>query len=74
MLGYRFPDDSPIMKHLKGAKEIDIVLSGLEQIMVDATHEHWNFAKKRNITLREACLGNSLVKLASRFEESGMMM
>lgn len=74
MLGYKFPEKSPIMKHLEGAKEIDIVLSGLEEIMVTATKENWKYAKKRNLTLREACLGNSLKKLASRFEESGMML
>ena len=74
LLGYRFPKDSPVMKHLEGAKEIDIVNSALEVIMVTATEEHWAYAKKKNYTLREACLGNSLQKLASRFEESGMLM
>ena len=74
MLGYKFPENSPVMKQLEGAKEIDIVLSGLEEIMVSATEENWKYAKKRNLTLREACLGNSLKKLASRFEESGMLM
>jgi len=62
------------MKSIVGAKEIDIVLSGLEDIMVTATKENWKYAQKRNLTLREACLGNSLKKLASRFEESGMIM
>lgn len=37
MLGYRFPDNSPILKNIQGAKEIDIVYSGLEEIMVSAT-------------------------------------
>ena len=74
LLGYRFPKDSPVMKHLEGAKEIDIVNSALEEIMVTSTEEHWAYAKKKNYTLREACLGNSLQKLASRFEESGMLM
>ena len=74
LLGYRFPKDSPVMKHLDGASEIEIVNSALEEIMVSATEEHWKYAKKKNYTLREACLGNSLQKLASRFEESGMLM
>jgi glutamate dehydrogenase (NAD(P)+) len=74
MLGYKFPENSPVMKHLKGASEHDIVLSGLEEIMVTATKENWNYAAKRNLTLREACLGNSLKKLSSRFEESGMLL
>jgi hypothetical protein len=33
-LGYSFPANSPFMKNIKGAKEIDIVKSGLEEIMV----------------------------------------
>ena len=74
MLGYKFPENSPIMKKIQGATELDIVLSGLEEIMVTSTKENWKYAKKRNLTLREACLGNSLKKLASRFEESGMML
>lgn len=37
MLGYKFPDDSPLMSKLQGAREIDIVYSGLEEIMVTAT-------------------------------------
>jgi glutamate dehydrogenase (NAD(P)+) len=74
MLGYKFPENSPVMKQLQGAKEIDIVLSGLEEIMVAATQENWKYARKRNLTLREACIGNTLKKLASRFEESGMML
>jgi hypothetical protein len=41
MLGYSFPANSPLMKQLTGAKEIDIVYSGLEEIMVNATREHW---------------------------------
>ena len=74
MLGYKFPENSPVMKHLKGAKEIDIVHSGLEEIMVSATKENWKYARKRNLTLREACLGNSLKKLQTHFKESGIMM
>jgi len=40
-LGYAIPAGSPLMKQLSGAKEIDIVYSGLEEIMVNATREHW---------------------------------
>lgn len=74
MLGYKFPEESPVMKHLKGAKEIDLVLSGLEEIMVTATKENWKYARKRNLTLREACLGNVLKKLQDHFDEAGIMM
>ena len=74
LLGYRFPKDSPVMKHLEGAKEIDIVYSGLENIMVEATREHWGYAMERPMSLRDACFANSISKLDSRFRESGMML
>ena len=40
-MGYKIPVNSPHMKNLAGAKEIDIVYSGLEQIMSTATAENW---------------------------------
>lgn len=64
MLGYRFPENSPLLDALQGAKEIDIVYSGLEEIMVTATRENWKYANERNISIRDACLANSLNKLA----------
>jgi len=74
MLGYRFPEGSPLLDSLKGAKEIDIVYSGLEEIMMSAAAESWTYASKRHVSLRDACLGNSISKLAQRFEQSGMMI
>jgi len=32
-LGYKFPKGSPQLKKLEGASELDIVRSGLEEIM-----------------------------------------
>lgn len=43
-MGYNLPKNSPHMKNLKGAKEIDIVYSGLDEIMSEATIEHWDYA------------------------------
>jgi glutamate dehydrogenase (NAD(P)+) len=74
MLGYRFPEGSPILNSIKGAKEIDIVKSGLEEIMTTAAAEQWKYAQVRHVSLRDACLGNSISKLAQRFEQSGMMI
>ena len=74
MLGYRFPEGSPLLDALKGAKEIDIVHSGLEEIMRTAAKENWKYAMKKHVSLRDACLGNSISKLAQRFEQSGMMI
>jgi glutamate dehydrogenase (NAD(P)+) len=73
-LGYSIPANSPLMKQLTGAKEIDIVYSGLEEIMVNATKEHWDYAVERHMSLRDACFANSITKLDSRFKESGMML
>jgi glutamate dehydrogenase (NAD(P)+) len=67
MLGYRFPENSPLMQRIRGAEEIDIVRSGLEEIMVQATREHWEYALKRQVSLREACISKSLEKLETRF-------
>lgn len=74
MLGYRFPENSPLMQKIRGAEEIDIVRSGLEEIMAQATREHWDYAVKRQVSLREACISRSLEKLETRFEQSGMMI
>jgi len=64
MLGYQFPENSPLMQKIQGATEIDIVNSGLEEIMVNAANDHWQFALEKDISLREACLARSLTKLA----------
>jgi len=73
MLGYSFPANSPLMKQLSGAKEIDIVYSGLEEILVAATIEHWDFKESKHISLRDACFVNCINKLSDRFIESGMI-
>ena len=38
-MGYKIPKTSPHMKQLAGAREIEIVCSGLEEIMKEATKE-----------------------------------
>lgn len=60
MLGYKFPPNSPLMKELQGANEIDLVKSGLEEVMVRATNEHWKYALEKECSLRDACIGKSL--------------
>ncbi len=74
MLDYNIPQNSPFYEKIKGAKEIDIVYSALEEIMVSSTRENWLFAEQNNVSLRDACLANCITKLAKRFEESGTMM
>jgi glutamate dehydrogenase/leucine dehydrogenase len=62
------------MKNLTGAREIDIVYSGLDEIMSNATKEHWDFAVKNNLNFRDACLGKAIRKIHSHFEQSGLMI
>jgi len=67
-LGYSFPKKSPHMKNLEGAKEIDIVYSGLEEIMTSATRDSWNYAQEHKLSFRDACLGRAIKKIHSHFE------
>jgi glutamate dehydrogenase (NAD(P)+) len=67
-MGYKLPKNSPHMKNLVGAREIDIVYSGLDEIMSEATEEHWNYAVEHNLNFRDACFGKSIKKIHSHFE------
>jgi len=73
-MGYKMPKSSPHMKNLMGAKEIDIVYSGLEEIMNEATDEHWEYAVEHNLNFRDACFGKSIKKIHTHFEQSGLMI
>jgi len=67
-LGYTFPKQSPHMENLQGAKEVDIVYSGLEEIMTTATASAWEYALEKKITFRDACFGRAIVKIYKHFE------
>jgi len=65
------------MKHtgnmdIKGAEEIDIVYSGLEEIMTSAVQENWTYAVKHNMCFRDACLVNAIKKVHQCYEECGL--
>lgn len=51
------------MKHLTGAREIDIVYSGLNEIMDEATSKHWDFAVENNLNFRDACFSLAIKKV-----------
>jgi len=51
------------MKNLEGAREVDIVYSGLEEIMNEATKVHWEYAVENNLNFRDACLGKAIRKI-----------
>jgi hypothetical protein len=52
-----------VILNIKGAEEIDIVYSGLEEIMTTACKENWDFAVKNNLIFRDACLMNAINKV-----------
>ena len=74
ILGYKIPENSPLKKKMEGAKEVDIVYAALEDHITKSANENWKYAVTHNVTLREACIGSALVKMADRFKETGMMI
>jgi len=57
---------------IKGAEEIDIVYSGLEEIMCTAVKENWNLAIAKNMGFRDACLVNAINKVYQCYRECGI--
>jgi glutamate dehydrogenase (NAD(P)+) len=67
MMGYKGSSSG-----IKGAEEIDIVYSGLEEIMTNAVKENWDFAVKNNLIFRDACLMNAIDKVYQCYKECGL--
>ena len=59
---------------LEGADEVDIVYSGLEEIMCSAVRENWNIAVDKNLSFRNACFVNAIGKVHSSLMETGIMI
>jgi len=59
---------------LKGAEELDIVYSGLEEIMCSAVKENWDYAVSKNLSFRDACFVNAINKVYRHYKESGIMI
>ena len=57
---------------LSGAEEINIVYSGLEEIMSTATQENWEYAVKNDLCFRDACLGNAITKVYDCYKMCGI--
>ena len=47
----------------EGASEVDLVYSGLEEIMTTAVIENWERSVKLGVNFRDACLGNAIEKV-----------
>ena len=67
IMGFKGLDQS-----IKGADEIDIVYSGLEEIMTSAVKENWEFAIKKGFSFRDACLVNAINKVYQCYKECGI--
>jgi glutamate dehydrogenase (NAD(P)+) len=67
MMGFKGNDSS-----VKGADEIDIVYSGLEEIMTSAVKENWNYAHSKNLVFRDACLSSAIQKVYQCYRECGI--
>jgi glutamate dehydrogenase/leucine dehydrogenase len=59
---------------IQGASEIDIVYSGLDEIMSQAVKENWEFAIKKKLSFRDACLVNAIGKVYKSYKENGIMI
>ena len=59
---------------LSGADEVDIVYSGLEEIMTSAVRENWQIAVDRNLSYRNACFVNAIGKVHQSLMETGIMI
>lgn len=60
------------VEQIKGAEEIDLVYSGLEEIMTNAVNENWEYAIQHNLNFRDACLVNAIKKVYQCYEECGI--
>ena len=49
--------------YLDGADELDIVYSGLEEIMTQAVRVNWQLAIDENLSFRNACFVNAIGKV-----------
>ena len=59
-------------KLLKGATEADIVLSGVEDVLIQATNEVIDIALKRKLDLRTAAYISGITKLDQSYTLSGI--
>ena len=68
-MGYTEMDDQ-----VKGADEIDIIYSALDETMSTAVHQNWQFAIENDLNFRDACLVNAMMKVYNHYRESGLSM
>jgi glutamate dehydrogenase (NAD(P)+) len=66
--------DQELAKFARGADEIDLVYSGLEETMIQAYHEIRAIQQRRNenIDLRTASMISAIDKIALAYQELGI--
>jgi len=69
IMGYEKDEDED-----SGSNELDIIYSGLEEIMCSAVKQNWDYAIKKNLSFRNACLVNSINKVYKSYKENGLMI
>jgi glutamate dehydrogenase (NAD(P)+) len=57
---------------VKGAEEIDIVYSGLEEYMCSAVKTNWEMAVDKKLLFRDACLVNGIYKVYDAYKDCGI--
>jgi len=57
---------------IKGAEEIDIVYSALDEIMTTAVKDNWEYSVSRDLNFRDACLVRQMRKLVVHYKECGL--
>lgn len=67
-LGYSADD----FEVTQGADEVQIVYSGLEEIMTTAVKENWKYAVEHDLCFRDACLGSAIKKVYQCYLECGI--
>ena len=64
--------NSPLFKNLEGAKEIDLVYTGLEEIMCTAVKKHLEFGQTHGHNLRDACLMSAIQDIYQDYLVNGI--
>jgi len=70
----KFSDEQETAEYLRGAEEIDIVQSSLEDLTITAVNKIKEIAHKENVSLRIAAYKDAIEKIHEAYEGSGFSM
>ncbi len=72
LMGINITESHQLFRNMEGAKEIDLVYTGLEGFMTSAVKEIWNYAERHDLSLRDACYIRAIQKLHKHYEDCGL--